>query len=290
MPRQITTPDGRTLEIHEGGAPDGPVILAHHGTPASGPSDPSHIADAARRGARLVSVNRPGYAGSTPRPGRSVADVVDDVRAVLDDLGAERCVVTGVSGGGPHALACAALLPDRVAAVATLASVAPYGAEGLDFMAGMGEDNVEEFGAALAGEAQLRATLEPFRDMLAAVTGDQIYEQIASVISGADLEVLTGEYAEGLAAELRNGVSSGIEGWVEDDLAFTKPWGFELSDITVPVLLWQGDQDLMVPPTHGAWLAERIPGVEAHLSAEDGHLTLDARRVPEVHEWLLERL
>jgi pimeloyl-ACP methyl ester carboxylesterase len=286
----VSTPDGRKLELHEHGPADGPVIVHHNGTPVSGVVHRSFAADAAERGARIVGISRPGYGRSTRRAGRTVADVVDDVRTVLDDLGVERCVSWGFSGGGPHALACAVLLGDRVAAVASLASVAPHDADGLDWIAGMGADNVEEFSAALAGEGPVRKFIEAEVPGLAAITGDALFAGLETLISDADHAVLTGEYAEDLAIGMRDAVSTGADGWVDDDLAFTSPWGFSVEDVRVPVLLWQGDQDLMVPPSHGAWLAARIPGVEAHLTREDGHLTLTARRVPEVHAWLLERL
>jgi pimeloyl-ACP methyl ester carboxylesterase len=290
MARLIDSPDGRTLEIHEYGPAEGPLIVHHHGTPVSGMIGRATVADATQRGARLVGITRPGYGGSTRRPGRSIADATDDVRAVLDELGVERCVSWGVSGGGPHALACAALLGDRVAAVASLASIAPYGDPGLDFLAGMGEDNVTEFGAALEGEAALRAFVEAELPGIVQLEPEQLADGLASLVSEVDRAALTGEHAEEMLAAMKHGLSSGGDGWIDDDLAFASDWGFALADIAVPVLLWQGDHDLMVPPAHGAWLAERIPGVEAHLSPDDGHLTLVKRRIADVHAWLLERL
>jgi pimeloyl-ACP methyl ester carboxylesterase len=288
--RLLTAPDGRQLELDEHGPADGPLIIAHGGTPASGRVFPMHAADAIERGARIVEISRPGYGRSMRRAGRSVADVVDDVRFVLDDLGVKRCVTWGESGGGPHALACAALLSDRVAAAASLAAIAPGDAEGLQWLAGMGADNIEELGAALEGEAPLRSFIEQQVPMLAEIQSDEIVAALETLVSDVDRAAVTGAYAEGLAAALRHATSTGGDGWIDDDLAFAGSWGFAPEDITIPVLLWQGDHDLMVPPAHGAWLADRIPGVEAHLSPDDGHLTLTARRIPEVHAWLLERL
>src|SRR5262249_35745471 len=123
--RDVTTPDGRTLRVHEAGPADGPTVLVHQGTPMSGILYAAHAGNAEEHGIRLLACDRPGYGGSTPAPGRSVADVATDVRAVADQLGVGRFAVWGISGGGPHALACAALLPDRVVAVGSLASVAP---------------------------------------------------------------------------------------------------------------------------------------------------------------------
>ncbi|TMK69856.1 MAG: alpha/beta hydrolase [Actinobacteria bacterium] len=285
--RDVTAPDGRTLRVHEAGAADGPLVLVHQGTPMSGLLFEPHAIDAARRGVRLVAYDRPGYGGSTPAPGRSVADSVEDVRAIADALGAERLVVGGISGGGPHALACAALLPDRVAAVASLASVAPIDAEGLDWLAGMGELNLDEFAAARQGRAALEAYLEP--QARATVTAEGLLEGLRSLLSDVDAAVLTGDLGDYLAASMREATQQGVAGWRDDDLAFDKPWGFSVEDIRVPVLLWHGEHDRFVPLTHGQWLAARIPDADARLSAEDGHLTLMQRRVPEVHEWLLER-
>jgi pimeloyl-ACP methyl ester carboxylesterase len=207
----------------------------------------------------------------------------------LDALGIGRFAVWGISGGGPHALACAALLGDRVTAAASLAGAAPYDADGLDWLGGMGEDNLEEFAAVLAGREALEPLLETHRAALATATGKDLREQWATLLSPVDAEVLTAELADYLVESLHTGLASGVEGWVEDDLAFVQPWGFALDAIAVPVLVWQGDEDRFVPPSHGRWLAEHVPGADARLTAEDGHLTLLANRVPEVHAWLLER-
>jgi pimeloyl-ACP methyl ester carboxylesterase len=287
---QIPTPDGRTLRVDEAGDPSGPAILVCNGTPGGALIYPPVAEDAARRGARVLSCARPGYAGSSPHPGRTVADVARDVEAIADALALESLVVWGASGGGPHALACAALLGGRVTAVASLASVAPLDADGLDWLAGMGEDNEAEFAAARRGTEALRPMLEQWaRGMLGADAEAQA-DQIRSLLSPVDADALTGELAEFFAAAGADALGEGVEGWVEDDLAFLAPWGFELGAIDVPVLLWHGTEDRFVPPAHGEWLARRIPDVEAHISPEDGHLTLVERRLPDVHEWLLARL
>jgi pimeloyl-ACP methyl ester carboxylesterase len=286
--RDVTTADGRTLHVHEAGAADGPVILAHQGTPMSGLLFGPHVRDAEERGIRLVAYDRPGYGGSTPAPGRSVADAAEDVRSVADALEVDRLVVWGISGGGPHALACAALLPDRVAAVASLASVAPIDADGLDWLDGMGELNLEEFAATRQGPEALEAYLEP--QARETTTAEGLLEALRTLLTDVDAAVLTGELAEYLAGNMSEATAQGVAGWRDDDLAFDRPWGFSVEDIRVPVLLWHGEHDRFVPISHGRWLAERIPGVQAHLSEEDGHMTLMQRRVPEVHAWLLERL
>ena len=287
--RTVTTPDGRALTVREGGDPDGFPVLAIWGTPGSSVLYPPHVRDAADRGIRLVSYDRPGYGGSTRQQGRTVADCAADIAAVSDALGLERLCVWGISGGGPHALAAAALLPDRVVAVATLASVAPYDAEGLDFLDGMGEQNVEEFGKVFEGEDVHRASTEKSRAELLAATPEQLVELWQTLLGPSDREVATGVLAAFLLDHIRAGIGTTVDGWIDDDLALVTPWGFDLASIRVPVQIWQGRQDKFVPFGHGAWLAEHVPGVDARLTAEDGHLTLAERRVPEVHRWLLER-
>lgn len=287
--RDVTTPDGRTLRVHEAGPADGRAIFVLNGTPMSGRLFGPHGRDAEQRGAKLIGYDRPGYAGSSPHEGRSVTDAAEDVRTIADALDLDRFAVWGISGGGPHSLACAALLPDRVVAAACLASVAPRDAEGLDWTAGMGEMNLEEFAAVRAGRKALEEYLQREAKGLASTTGEGLIEALQSLLTPTDAAALSGELGEHFATCTRESVASGIAGWRDDDLAFDKPWGFALEDIRVPVQLWQGEQDHFVPFAHGEWLAAQIPGVDAHLSPDDGHITLAARRVPEVHGWLLER-
>src|SRR5262249_49231731 len=279
---EVTTPDGRTLRLHEAGATDGRAIFVLNGTPNSGRLFGRHGEDAAARGARLIGYDRPGYAGSSPHEGRSVADAAEDVRTIADALGLDRFAVWGISGGGPHSLACGALLPERVVSAASLASVAPRDAEGLDWTAGMGEMNLDEFAAVRAGREALEEFLQREVEGLASTTGEGLIEALASLLTPTDAGALTGELGEHLATCTRESVASGIAGWRDDDLAFDGPWGFAVEDIQVPVQLWHGKQDLFVPFAHGEWLAERIPDVNAHPSPDDGHITLLARRVPEV--------
>ncbi len=281
--------DGRNLAVLDAGDELGPAVFVSHGTPGSALLWRGLVEDAESRGMRLLSSDRPGYGGSDPRPGRHVADAVEDVAAIADALGIEHLAVEGGSGGGPHALACAALLEGRVVAVACLAGVAPYPAEGLDWLEGMGQSNVDEFAAARSGRDQLEPFVRTMRDEMLAGGPDALAESLRSLCSPVDAAVLTGELAEYLVAATRRAVGDRLEGWMDDDFAFTSPWGFELDDIRVPVQLWHGAQDRFVPIAHGRWLAERIPGVDAHLSDEDGHLTIQISRIGEVHGWLRER-
>ena len=287
--RVLTTPDGRSLEVLTAGPPDGLPLLFHNGTPAGAVEYPPMTAAAAERGLRTVMYARPGYGQSTEQPGRTVADTVADAASVLDDLGADQFVTAGWSGGGPHALACAALLPGRCLAAASLAGVAPAQAPGLDWLAGMGPENIEEFGATAQGEAALTAYLTPAADELRRVTGEQVADSLGGLVSAADREVVSAEFADYLAAMFRAALSTGIAGWRDDDLAFLAGWGFPVEQAgQVPVAVWQGTEDRMVPHPHGAWLAAHIPGVRAHLLAGEGHLTLAVRDYGAVLDDLLD--
>jgi pimeloyl-ACP methyl ester carboxylesterase len=202
-----------------------------------------------------------------------VADAAADTARLLDALGLGRFVTIGWSGGGPHALACAALLPDRCDAAASLAGVAPFDAEGLDFLAGMGRENVEEFTAAARRE-ELEAFLERDAAELATVTGEQIGASLGGLVDDVDRAALTGELADTVARMVRRALSTGIDGWLDDDLAFVRPWGFDLASIRVPVSIWQGAHDRMVPFGHGEWLAAHVPGARVHLYDDEGHISL----------------
>ena len=236
-PTPVTTPDGRTLTVREGGDPDGVPVLLHGGTPNSSLLYEPHLADAAERGIRLFSYDRPGYGGSTRQPGRCAADCVADVVAICDALGVERLCVWGVSGGGPHALATAALLPERVAAVASIASIGPYDADGLDFTAGMGELNVESIEAILQGDEAHRARIERDVAQLLSATPDGLVEAWQSILGPADLATLSSDLAEFAIEQLRSGLLPSSDGWFDDDLVFMTPWGFDLASIAVPVLV-----------------------------------------------------
>jgi pimeloyl-ACP methyl ester carboxylesterase len=283
---RIETPDGRVLAVMEGGNRSGRAVFVHHGTPMSRLLYGPNVADAEARGLRVIGYDRPGYGDSKPQPGRTVADAASDVATIADALGIDRFATWGISGGGPHALACAALLPERVVGAASLAGAAPYDAEGLDFVDGMGEGNVKEFGLILEGREKLEPFLRAERDALLAAGREGLAEGMRTLLSPVDAAAFTGETAEFLFESLRVGSAEHIDGWLDDDLAFVKPWGCSVEQISVPVLLWQGAEDRFVPLAHGEWLASRIPTCQAHLSPEDGHITLLVRRVGAVHEWL----
>ena len=231
----------------------------------------------------------PATEGPHPHPGRTVADCAADVRAICTDLGIDRLATWGVSGGGPHVLACAALLPDLVSAAASLASLAPFGADGLDYFAGMGQDNVDDTRLFLADKAAARAKTEQDREDELAASPDDLATVIASLLTPTDAAVLTGELAKFLASSTADGLAPGAQGWFDDNCMIL-PWGFDLADISVPVLLLHGRQDMFVPFGHGEWLAAAHSWRRGPAAGDDGHLTLFQYRVPEVHAWLSERL
>jgi len=207
---------------------------------------------------------------------------------VADDLGIERMGVWGWSGGGPYALACAAMLPDLVTAAALLASGAPWDAEGLDFVAGMGQDNVDDVKLYFADPGAARENCMKVRDQVLETTADQQKKTLASLLSGTDAAVLTGEFTEWLLGCEQTGLAPGDQGWWDDGAAVLSPWAFDPESVRVPVKVWHGRHDQFVPLSHGQWLAEHIPGAESVLSDADGHLTLVIKRIGEVHEWLIE--
>ena len=273
MQRTVHASDGRLLGVEDRGDPAGWPVLVHHGTPSSkeaafyGP----WVRDAAERGLRLISYDRPGFGESPPQPGRTVADTAADVRAICAELGIDRMGTWGFSGGGPHALACAALLPDLVTAAATLASLAPFDAEGLDWLVGMDPVDVDFKRLILTDEAAARKILNEERQVRLAVSATSRVEFLGYMRSCT-----------------KDGLMPGSQGWWDDDWMQLRPWGFDLPDIAVPVLLLHGRLDLFVPPSHGEWLAAHIPGVEARLFDHDGHGSLAENRIPEVHTWLSE--
>jgi pimeloyl-ACP methyl ester carboxylesterase len=285
----IEATDGRSLTVYDAGDPDGRPLLFHHGTPSSGAPFDRHVELARRQGVRLLSYDRAGYGESTRNARRTVADVVPDVESIADALELERFATWGLSGGGPHALATAAGLPDRVVAVVAAASIAPPDRPELDLTEGMGEGNIVEFGLARQGEEALRPALERDSAGLGELDVSGLIEVMRPFLSDIDAAALDGELGAYLLDSFRRSVSRSVDGWVDDDLAFTRPWGFELESIRVPTLVVQGRQDLMVPWAHGEWLAQNLPSAEAWLREDEGHLTLFVNVVPHMYEWLLGR-
>ncbi|WP_104190878.1 alpha/beta fold hydrolase [Cryobacterium sp. Y82] len=275
-PRDLLLFDGRTLRVHDSADAHSPAdaftVLWHHGSPQTGALLEPLVVAAAARGIRLLAYGRPSYGGSTGQRGRSVASAAADVVQLADQLGLDRFAVMGASGGGPHALACAALLPERVSATACLASLAPLQADGLDWFDGMASDG-ESLRAAMVGRAareeyELTAEFDPESFV------DRDYAALAGTWASLGIDV-------GLAS------AAGTEGLVDDDLAFVQPWSFSVSDIVTPVLYAQGGRDRVVPPAHATWLLQNTPEAELWLRPRDGHIAvLDACAV--AMDWLRE--
>lgn len=286
---RIRSRDGRTVAVAEWGDPNGVPLLALHGTPGSRVSfwqDPTIYA---RHGLRRITLDRPGYGESTRLPGRIVADIVPDIIAIADGLGIGSFAVTGGSGGGPHALACAALVPDRVLRCLADVCPAPFDAEGLDWLAGQVKGNVEEWEAALRGEADIRKIAEPeAAAMLGRFdSGDSNFLGGDYEMSEADREQMA-KHAVRIALQLRAGLAHGVDGWVDDDMALTKPWGFDVTDIKVPVLLTYGRHDTLVPAAHSDWLAAHIPHAVTRVNDDAGHMG-DDEDVERDMAWLAGR-
>jgi pimeloyl-ACP methyl ester carboxylesterase len=278
----LETADGRRLAYLERGAADGSPVVVHHGTPGSRLGN--HPDPTVYDGIHFIAYDRPGYGLSDPRPGRVVADAAADVSALADHLGLDRFALFGISGGGPHALASAALLPERVVRAGVMVGAAPSDDPALDFTAGMAEVNITEFGAAREGEEALAAVLAPWVEQ-SARDPDGVLDALVAELPAYDREVLS---RPGVRAELRNSilesVRQGARGWIDDDLAFATSWGFSLADVRTEVRLWQGELDVLVPRSHGDYLAERLPHATFELVPAAGHMLLDHWR--ETLAWL----
>lgn len=270
----VSLPGGRTLRVYDTGGEGGPAIFWHHGTPNTGaPPEPLFDA-AARHGVRWVSYDRPGYGGSSPEPGRAMASAAGCTAAVADALGIGRFAVLGHSSGGPHALACAALLPDRVLAVASVSGLAPFGADGLNWFGGM----------AAAGEASLRAAL-------AGREAKERYEASAEfdpeTFTPADHAALSGPWSW-FGEIVASAVATDRGGMVDDELANVAPWGFDPAGITAPVLVLHGEDDRVVPVSHAAWVAGRCPSAELRTHPGEGHISV-LRHGAAALDWLAGR-
>jgi pimeloyl-ACP methyl ester carboxylesterase len=268
-----TAADGRDLGFAEWGDPHGLPVFSLHGTPGCRLNRNPHEELVRSAGVRLITYDRAGYGRSDRHRGRIVADDAADVAAIADHLGLGRFSLFGGSGGGPHALAAAALLGDRVIRAASVVGVAPYDVLGEDWFTGMDPENIREFRFALAGEERLATEIakmdEQFRAEMAADPASALGE---FDLPEADRAVLARPEVAAVMREVAvEQTRNGVWGWVDDDLAFTKPWGFDPAAIAVPTQIWYGTQDVLVPPGHGEWLVRTVPGAELRLN-ENGHL------------------
>lgn len=285
---ELKTPDGRRLRAQLAGPADGELVVVHTGTPDSRHLYEETIAEGARRGLRHVCCSRPGYEGSDRRPGRSFGDCAGDVASVVDALGIDRFYVVGSSTGGACALACAALLGERVIAAAAISSFAPRRASGLDWSFGMGRWNREEFAALESGEAELiRFISDSLRGYLQIEHGSQLIDSLDGSLCEADLAACSGDFLEFQVASCARIGRGAIWGWFDDDWAIWGDWGFDPARIGAPVSIWHGGEDRIVPAAHGEWLAATVPGARFHLMPGDGHFSIWARRYGAVLDELL---
>jgi pimeloyl-ACP methyl ester carboxylesterase len=264
--------DGRELEVHDsaeaGGVAGDSVLVWHLGTPHTGALLSPVVAAAAAHGIRVVTYARPSYGSSTGRPGRAICDAAADVEQIVDALGIGSFATAGYSGGGPHALACAALMPERVSAVMTFGGVAPFTDE-FDWFAGMQSD--KDLRSAFEGRAAraARADLDEF-DMESFVA--------------ADWAALQNEWAA-MNTDVGAAGAAGPDGPIDDDVALATPWGFTLAQVAAPVLVVQGELDRIVPPAHGEYLARHLPNAELLLRPDAGHVAV-LNALPTALDWL----
>lgn len=276
---------GRRLAIQECGEAGGKPVFLMHGTPGSrlGPRPRALVLH--QLGVRLIAFDRPGYGGSDRQFGRRVADVAADVAAIADALEFDRFAVLGRSGGAPHALACAALLPHRTTRVAALVGLAPAGAEGLDWFAGMTPANVTEYSTARLGHQAVAERLEMAAARIRADPGGMIAHLYADLTEFDRQVVADAGIRKMLVSNFAEGLRRSAHGWIDDVMAFTSPWGFDPGQIVVPALLWHGADDRFAPADHGRWLGGRIPGAIGIVDPGQSHFgALDI--LPRALAWL----
>jgi len=280
----VTAPDGRRVAVARWGRRGGIPIVSHHGTPMCRLDLPAPVELLETFGIDLIMIDRAGYGRSTPLPGRTVAAAAADIAAAADALGVERFGVHGVSGGGPHALACAALLDGRVKRTASVVGVAPWNGGTSTYYDGMCESNIAEFETARQG----RATLERYvAEFVVARSGDPagLFDEWMDELPEPDRQAYQApEMRAWLDRALDEALAKSTAGWVDDDLAFVTDWGFALGDIRSPVSVWHGALDVLAPPIHARMIAAEIPNSELHIVPDRGH-ELDHRPI---YQWLCQ--
>ena len=282
----VRAADGRKIAVHDAGNPSGHPVFLLHGTPGSRLAPLPRNGLLYSLGVRLITFDRPGYGGSERLVARAVADVAPDVAAIADALDIDRFAVAGRSGGGPHALACAALLPDRVTRAGALVSLAPWAAEGLDWFAGMADSNVREYTSASREPAALTASLIQVAAQIRADPTSHV-SALSPEMPEVDRRIVADVGIRSLLAEnFAEALRESADGWIDDALAFCAPWGFDPADIKVPVLLWHGQYDVFSPAAHTRWLADQIPGALLSTRPHAAHFgALEA--IPDVLSWLI---
>ena len=284
---QVPAGDGRELEVALAGPADGWALFSHHGTPGAADMLDPLVDVGAERNLRHITYSRPGYGRSARFRGRTVASCAADVAAVADALGYEHFYSVGSSGGAPHSIACAALLPSRVIAAAAIASPAPVDADGLDWTDGMGQENVAELSAAQADDRAFEDYLERQAQSMLGGSAEEVLDQLGDLVSDVDRGAVNDVLGEFMVRELAHSLSTGVWGWFDDDRALFANWGFDLTAIGAPLSLWHGGEDRFVPSAHGEWLAAHL-GVEARLLPDRGHLSVSGDSYGEILDALLE--
>ena len=277
---QFKLKDGRELEILDNGINSESAIIFHHGTPGHASSWTDWLESAANAGIRAIAYSRAGYGTSDRNLGRTVNSINSDISQLLDAKNITKFVAIGWSGGGPHCIANT-FEPRNVGAI-SLAGVGAYGVDDLDFLEGMGPENHDEFGAALKGEAVVEQWMNDNAGSMKTVTGDEIREAFGGLIGVADKAILDGDEADAMASSMRSALAVSFDGWIDDDLAFVKQWGFDLAAITKPVFLWQGDDDFMVPHAHSYWLEKHIPTSTLTFKPGEGHISVGVKYRTEI--------
>jgi len=288
--RTVAAIDGRTLTIAECGDPDGFPVFMLHGTPGSRVTGQGATTEYADVGARVITYDRPGYGGSDRFRGRRVVDCVADVSAIADSLGLERFAVTGSSWGGPHSLAVAARLPERVTRAACIAGVAPFDMPGFDWFADMDAVNIEEIGWALEGEDVLARNIERVAARMLERVADDPSKMVSDEVqlSEADRAQMANPKRHEIIRQMINeAFRQGVWGYVDDALCLIQPWGFEVTEIRVPTRVLYGLTDVLVPRQHGEWLAHNVPNAEVVIDEHGGHLP-DPNLVTERFGWLVQ--
>ena len=287
----VAATDGRTLAIAEWGDPDGFPVFSLHGTPGSRFARHYDESAYAEVGARVITYDRPGYGGSDRFRGRRVVDSVADVSTIADSLGIERFAVTGGSWGGPHSLAVAARLPERVTRAACAAGVAPFDMPGFDWFAGMDAVNIDEMGWALEGEDVLAREIE----RVAAGMLERVADDPAKLVSESEVEFSEADRAlmarperhEMIRQMITEAFRHGVWGYVDDTLCLIQPWGFDVTEIRVPTRVLYGLTDVLVPLQHGEWLGQNVPNAEVVIDEQGGHFS-DPNLVTERFGWLVQ--
>lgn len=261
--------DGRTLAYAEYGDPNGTPVIFFHGNPGSRYMHHPDESRTAALGVRMITPDRPGYGLSDYQPGRTLLDTAADVEAMAGSLGLDTFNVIGVSAGGPHALAAAFALPNRVRRVAVVSGAAPFDRE--DPLADVSDDYRQAYKVAkwpgwllrLLMRMQIRSERQ---------NPDKAWAGVLARANDYDREILSDIEVEAQVRGYRTeAVKKGVRGWVQEARLLVRPWGFALKGIGQPVALWYWRDDPLVPPQMGRYIESQLPQAEGHFLSGGGH-------------------